>query len=213
MLGGLDRQLQGNFQARDVNISQGYRTSLCAYFRDESPSTSFDTNPSRCAPDWSRTSTTPVTLMKGETRNSASRAQGYGSEGGREESRMMKRVHSRLGRNSRRSTPLRGVTTTRLTTGRRERGIASPETVPIGLTGKHRREDGSNDDQEGQSKYRESMHGGDVSWVEEGYPGRKQRFMARDYKWKGARALRDAPDGKIRISKNGAHARHRPCDR
>ena len=72
--------------------------------------------------------------------------------------RAMKGVDSRLGRHNRRSGPLRGATTTR-----RERGIASPETVCIGLTSKHRREDGSNDDQEGQGDDRESMHGGDAS--------------------------------------------------
>jgi len=97
---------------------------------------------------------------------------------------MMEEVHSRLGRNSRRSTPLRSVTTARLTTARRERGIASPQTVPIGLTGKHRRDDGSNDDQEGQSENRKSMHGGDVSWGGRGVPWEEtSQGMARDYKW------------------------------
>jgi len=74
MLAGWDRQLQGNFKARNDRMSKLAKAavsqdeSLCTYLRDESPSTSFDTNPSRCAPDWSRTSTTPVTLIKGENK-------------------------------------------------------------------------------------------------------------------------------------------------
>ena len=93
----------------------------------------------------------------------------------------MKGVHSRLGRNSRRSTPLRGVTTARLTAARRERGIASPETIRISLTGKHRGEDGSNDDQEGQGEDREPMHV--VEWKRGTLGGKNPQGMARDYKW------------------------------
>jgi hypothetical protein len=63
-------------------------------------------------------------------------------------------------RNKRRSASLRG-----LTTGGREGGITSLETVRIGLTGKHREKDGSDKEQERQSKASESVHGGnDVSW-------------------------------------------------
>jgi hypothetical protein len=109
----------------------------------------------------------------------------------------MKGVHSRLGRNSRRSTPLRSVTAARRTTGWRERGIASPETVCIGLTGKHRRDDGSNDDQEGQGDDRESMHGGDVSWGGRGVPWeettrRAWRGIISGWIWAGARRRQDS---------------------
>jgi hypothetical protein len=55
---------------------------LYTYLRDESPSTSLDTNPSRCAPDWSRTSTTPVTLIKGNKELSIS-GKWIGCRGGR----------------------------------------------------------------------------------------------------------------------------------
>jgi len=86
-------------------------------------------------------------------------------------------VDSRLGRrNGRRYAPLRSVTTAGLTTVRRERGIASPQTVPIGLTGKHSGEDGSDDEEKGQGEDCEPMHGGeDVTvswWGKSGYPGK-----------------------------------------
>jgi hypothetical protein len=71
-------------------------------------------------------------------------------------------VDSRLGsRNGRRCAPLRSVTRAGVTTVRRERGIASPETVRIGLTSKHSREDRSNDEEKGQGEDCESMHGGE----------------------------------------------------
>jgi hypothetical protein len=51
--------------------------------------------------------------------------------------------------------------------------------------GKHRWEDESNDDQEGQGNDRESVHGGDLSWVRRGVPWEERigLAMARDYKW------------------------------
>jgi hypothetical protein len=53
--------------------------------------------------------------------------------------------------------------------------------------GKHRWEDESNDDQEGQGDDREPVHGGDLSWVRRGVPWEEFGLvMARDYKWMGS---------------------------
>jgi hypothetical protein len=77
--------------------------------------------------------------------------------GEREGGKGLKSMASRLGsRNGRRSAPLRSVTT-----ARRERGRASPETVRIGLTGKYSGEDGSDDEEKGQAEDCEPMHGGE----------------------------------------------------
>jgi hypothetical protein len=71
-----------------------------------------------------------------------------------------KDLDSRLdSRNGRRYTPLRSITTARLTPSRGEGGIASPKTLCIGLTGKHRRKDGGNDDEKGQGEDCEPVHG------------------------------------------------------
>ena len=66
-------------------------------------------------------------------------------------------------RNDRGSTALRCITT-----AGRQRGIAAPQTVGIGLTGKNGGEDGGDDDQEGQSEGRKSAHSGRKGGMQKG---------------------------------------------
>jgi hypothetical protein len=120
--------------------------------------------PRRWLPAWSRTSTTPLTLIKKSRQGTQHPMQRIERAGDG--------MNTRLGsRDGRRSSPLRSVTTARWQ-GR----IASLQTVRIGLTRKHSGEDESKNDQKSQGEEREPMHGGEdvkMSWggCKWGYPG------------------------------------------